>query len=338
MVKPSVAAIIVLSLLAAAVRAQDPPPQYQLTPNQVIFLKKAQVIGEALNKHDVDGLEMEFDKMLQRELPPDKLKVLLYTITDSLGFVEKIATPKMKWKNVALIPFQLTKGIFDLQLGLDSNYKITGFKFLYHKPDLPLPERNAVKLKLPFAGKWDVVWGGDTKELNYHHDIRNQVFAIDFNITDDIGKSHNGDGSKNEDFFAFGKEVLAPADGIVTEAIDGVRDNPPFTANEYSAVGNCVIIQHSDSEVSVIAHLKQGSVRVKAGQRVKQGEVIGLCGNSGSSTQPQIHYHLQNSPLLGEATGIKPLFDNITVYRKKEATQKYKEYSPIRNEKVESSQ
>ncbi len=334
----SIAVIIFLSLFAGILYAQDVPPEYQLTPNQALFLKKAQVVGEALNKHDVDGLEMEFDKMLQRELPPEKLKVLMYTITDSLGFVEKIGTPKMKWKNVALIPFQLTKGIFDLQLGLDSFYHITGFLFLYHKPDLKVPERNAVMLKLPFKGKWDVVWGGDTKELNYHHDIKSQMYAVDFNITDEVGKSHFGDGAKNEDFFAFGKEILAPADGIVTEAIDGVRDNPPFTANEFSAVGNCVIIQHSDSEVSVIAHLKQGSVRVKAGEHVKQGQVIGLCGNSGSSTQPQVHFHFQNTPLLGEATGVKAYFENVIVTRKKEAPKKYKEYAPLRDEKVQNEE
>lgn len=79
---------------------------------------------------------------------------------------------------------------------------------------------------------------------------------------------------KNKDYYCFGKEILAPADGIVIETIDGVRDNKPGSMNPYSAIGNAVVIKHSKNEFSVFAHLKQNSIKVKPKDKVKQGQVI----------------------------------------------------------------
>jgi len=113
--------------------------------------------------------------------------------------------------------------------------------------------------------------------------------------------------------------------------IDGVRDNVPESMNPLSAVGNAVFIQHSKYEVSVLAHFKQGSIKVKAGDAVKKGEVLGLCGNSGDSSQPHIHYHLQNTPVIPEATRIKCYFDEIEVEKEgKKATQR--SYSPVKGD------
>ena len=107
------------------------------------------------------------------------------------------------------------RGILDIKIVLDGQDKIIGLWFLPHTPDIPA-WKNTDALSLPFKGKWQVFWGGDTKELNHHHDVPNQRFAFDFVGADDSGKTHKGDGKTNEDCFAFGREILAPADGIVT--------------------------------------------------------------------------------------------------------------------------
>jgi murein DD-endopeptidase MepM/ murein hydrolase activator NlpD len=143
------------------------------------------------------------------------------------------------------------------------------------------------------------------------------------------GETQSGDGKANEDYFAFGREVLAPADGVVTDAIDGVRDNIPGSMNPYSALGNAVIIEHREREVSVLAHLKLGSIKVKVGDKVKKGQVIALCGNSGNSSQPHLHYHLQNTPIIQDGIGIKCYFQKVNVVDGDKSELKMN-YSPIK--------
>src|SRR5262249_6635739 len=128
-----------------------------------------------------------------------------------------------------------------------------------------------------------------------------------------------------------GREVLAPADGVVTDVIDGVRDNVPRSMNPLSVLGNAVFIQHGKHEVSVLAHFKQGSIKVKAGDAVKRGQMLGLCGNSGNSSEPHIHYHLQNTVVIQDAIGIKCFFDEVVV--EKEGIRSTREnYSPVKGD------
>ena len=187
---------------------------------------------------------------------------------------------------------------------------------------------------LPFTGQWTVIWGGDTKKQNFHHDTKNQRYAIDVNITDELGKSHKGDGIADSEFFAWGKEILAPAPGIVTDVIDGVRDNPPFSGNEYSSLGNAVVIMHNKTEYSVLAHFMIHSIKVKVGDTIALGQVLGLCGNSGNSTEPHLHYHMQNTPWMQDATGIKMYFTSLRVRHKTVDVKTEREYSPIRDDRV----
>jgi murein DD-endopeptidase MepM/ murein hydrolase activator NlpD len=113
--------------------------------------------------------------------------------------------------------------------------------------------------------------------------------------------------------------------------IDGVRDNVPGSMNPLSALGNAVFIQHSKHEVSVLAHFKQGSINVKAGDTVTKGQVLGLCGNSGNSSEPHIHYHLQNTVVIQDATGIKCFLGEVVV--EKEGVKSTREsYSPVKGD------
>jgi murein DD-endopeptidase MepM/ murein hydrolase activator NlpD len=176
-----------------------------------------------------------------------------------------------------------------------------------------------------------VFWGGDTRELNQHHDVTNQRFALDLLGVGEDGKTHKDEGKANEDYFAFSRQILAPAEGIVTDVINGVRDNTPGSMNPYSALGNAVFIEHREHEVSVLAHLKLDSIKVKVGDKVIKGQVIALCGNSGNSSEPHLHYHLQNTPIIQDGTGIKPCFQSVTLIQdgKKEPKTNY---SPTKGE------
>lgn len=135
-------------------------------------------------------------------------------------------------------------------------------------------------------------------------------YAYDFTIVDEQGRMYRNNGDKNEEWFGFGQPVLAPADGIVVSA---AGDRPDGTKLErvkldYEAVmkdlhqifGNYAVLDHGNGEFSVLAHLRQGSVKLQPGQRVKRGEKIGELGSSGDSMFPHLHYQLQRDARFGE--------------------------------------
>jgi len=113
----------------------------------------------------------------------------------------------------------------------------------FKEDNLPKLERNQTSLILPFNEEWNVFWGGDTKELNYHVVNESQKNAFDILITDENGKSFKTDGETNEDYYAFGKELIAPCDAEVVLAVDGIKDNIPGELNPIYIPGNTVILK-----------------------------------------------------------------------------------------------
>jgi len=167
-------------------------------------------------------------------------------------------------------------------------------------------------LILPFKGTWLVSNGGRTPELNNHNrppdqGPQNQMYAYDFRM------ESSGKETKLEEFACFGKEVLAPGDGRVTQIIDGSIDVLPGERDRSVGVGNAIIIDHQNGEYSLLCHFKHGSIQVKVGDTVKQGEIIGLCGNTGNTQQPHIHYNLQDGPLMHKAQALPAQFRKILV-------------------------
>ena len=152
-------------------------------------------------------------------------------------------------------------------------------------------------------------WGGRTIEQNYHVSHVEQRFALDLTIKKE-GLTHTGDGQRNEDYYCFGVPLVSPAEGIVLEAIDGVPDNTPGALNPMAATGNRLVIDHGNDEYSVLAHLRNGSLQVAVGDRVQAGEHVGDCGNTGNSTEPHLHYQLQNGPVFGVADALPAQFSN----------------------------
>ena len=178
-----------------------------------------------------------------------------------------------------------------------------------------VPDKQETELYLPFTGAWTVIAGGELREGTAQRNLLQQQYAYEFSGTDASGLRYKNDGKLNEDYVGYGREILAPANGIVVEAIDGVRENAPGARNPYAQIGNAVIIQHSNKEYSVLAFLKQGSVRVKAGDRVTRGQILAQCGNSGNATEPVLHYHLQDSPYLQTARSVKFYFERAMVVK-----------------------
>ncbi len=296
------------------------------------FEKIVQPMVEAINSSDFAGIEKDFSEALLKGFPRARSEPFFRNLVVQYGKITGWDEPKLITPGQAVFPVHFEYGaIYDLNMVLDAYGQVRNLQFLPPKPVIPVPERNETELSLPFQGKWSVVWGGDTKELNHHHDVLNQRYAFDFLIRGPDGKTHSGGGRKNEDYYAFGRELFAPGDGIVTEVIDGVRDNVPGSVNPYSAFGNAVFIRHREHEVSVLVHFKQGTIRVRAGDRVAKGQLIGLCGNSGQSYEPHLHYHLQNTEVVQDGTGIKVFFDQVVLEREGKEVLK-EQYSPVRED------
>src|SRR5690606_29851222 len=77
------------------------------------------------------------------------------------------------------------RAVFAVNISVDKDSKINGLLVKPFKDDsLPVIVRNTTKLILPFKDQWTVVWGGDTKELNYHVESEAQKSAFDLLLTD----------------------------------------------------------------------------------------------------------------------------------------------------------
>lgn len=175
--------------------------------------------------------------------------------------------------------------------------------------DSPYLQRDTVAdLRLPFEGQWYVFWGGHDIAQNYHAANPQQRFAYDFVQRVD-GSSHRGDGRELAQYYCWGEPILAPAGGRVVEAVDGLPDQPIGTTNTVQPFGNHVVLDLGTDEYAVFAHLRRGSVAVEPGAQVAAGTVLGRCGNSGNTSEPHLHFHLQDSPVLGEGLGLPAFFN-----------------------------
>ena len=135
-----------------------------------------------------------------------------------------------------------------------------------------------------------------------------QRFAIDYVKVGDDYRTFTGDSLKNASYHAYGTDALAVADGIVVAVKDSIPENVPGVNSRAVPItletvgGNHVILDLGGGRFAFYAHLQPGSLKVRLGQRVRRGQVVGLVGNSGNSTEPHLHFHLSdaNSPLGSE--------------------------------------
>jgi hypothetical protein len=156
-----------------------------------------------------------------------------------------------------------------------------------------------------------------------HGGVYGTDFALDLRALDENYAEEKKDSDESGAAAGWGREILAPAAGTVTYARNDVPDNPQQgkapDMNWYTTLhdpilataGNCIIIDHGNSEYSVLQHMQQGSITVKVGDRVAAGQVIGKLGSSGDSFGPHLHYQLQSGPLLFQDQGLPFTFQGV---------------------------
>jgi murein DD-endopeptidase MepM/ murein hydrolase activator NlpD len=140
------------------------------------------------------------------------------------------------------------------------------------------------------------------------HAYISQRFAIDWVQAYPDGKTYKGDPADNKNYRAYGTEIHAVADGVVTQIGDGIPQNTPGAKSLAVPItletigGNHVIMEIGNGLFAFYAHMQPGSLRVKVGDKVRRGQVLGLLGNTGNSSEPHLHFQIcsANSELGSE--------------------------------------
>jgi len=180
------------------------------------------------------------------------------------------------------------------------------------------------------GGAWLVADGPGNDPDNHH---RRGLFMFDGSLTDsrrlaidwkivENGKSYKGDEHATASYLAYGKPLLAIADAVVVRISDGHPDNPPGHGADFhpsvpitinNVGGNYVILDLGDGQYAHYFHMRAGSLRVKVGDHVRLGQLIGAIGSSGDAREPHVHLEITNAaePLRGE--GIPYVIDHYSV-------------------------
>ena len=278
-----------------------------------IYANMVTEFSSRYNAQDYKGVYELYDADMQKAITFEETRIFFTNNVNRL--MGSIVTMKFIGLKQGAHLYRTTfdRSIADIILSLNPQNKING---LYISPvqgnEFPKFERNTTPMKLPFEEEVFVYWGGTTLDKNYHVGEITQQYAYDLLMVDN-GTSYDGDAKENDSYFVFGKEIVAPCDARVALVITGVKDNVPGELNPDQLTGNTLVLQTANEEYLLFAHLKEDSIIVEEGQEVQQGDLLGLCGNSGNSSEPHLHLSLQNTVEMENATGAKLFFDQILV-------------------------
>lgn len=298
---------------------------------QAQFTQVMETFTHHFNNGDGQAVFDMMDTNMQTQLGLENTKNIVSSLLENLGRIRSF-TLIQQAERTEVFETTFENGVQNIILSMNTDGTMAG---LYVQPAAAPSstakfERNTTSLDLPFRGSWFTFWGGDDKTQNYHVVSTPQKHAFDFLILDQNGRSFERSGTRNEDYYAFGKPLYAVCDAVVDRVIHGVRDNKPGTMNPEEPFGNAVVLKTANQEFIVYAHFEEGTLQVKKGDAVKQGQLLGRCGNSGNSSEPHLHFHIQDGPDLHNAVGVKAYFEHLIL----NDDQEMNDYSPVKNDRI----
>jgi hypothetical protein len=182
----------------------------------------------------------------------------------------------------------------------------------------------AVVVTPPLQGKLWVAAGGCCTPYSYHRGatlpingkIRvAQRYAIDFVQLNDKNMIYSGPRDQLSSYAFFGDEIHSVADGIVVEIADSYPEQVPGKLPEgmklQMLLGNHVVVDIGEGHYAFYAHMQPGGLRVKVGDKVVTGQVLGVLGNSGNTDAPHLHFHVMNGPSPLLSNGLPYVFTSF---------------------------
>jgi len=262
------------------------------TAGQAAAFKPAE-LGQVMLTGEYSRIYGQFSDSFKEQISEEDLTGMLTEFTTGVDEFELLSTLTLNGSEQRVWQDSIgERGIFGVfnEHGTIQGLQILGLESFPETDN----KRTETVFDLPFEGEWLVYWGGSNVLLNYHYEHESQRYSYDF-VQAKEGSTYNGDPLKNESYYAFGKPILAPAEGVVAAVVNDIEDNAPVgVMNQKEPAGNLVVIDHGGGEYSFLAHLKKGSVTKQPGDNVERGEVIGLLGNSGNSSEPHLHYQVSD--------------------------------------------
>ena len=268
-------------------------------------------------------------------------KIAKYVKSISVTHAQVLLGTEKFWSIESVVPAPILKP------GQETGILLEGFRTLHQKPvdecvvsvhylqdgkekkavsSIPIVKyENKNKYIFPLKGAWLAINNYDN--IYFHRQCYSQEFAMDLIQIDTDFKFYSKKKIANKEYPGYGKNIHAIADGKVIDCFNEFPENPQGFGSrlakrewgklreKYGYVaalaGNYIILKHSGYEYSFYAHIVPGSLKIKNGQTVKQGQIIGRLGNSGNSDAPHLHFQLMNGPNILTARGLPCRFTNL---------------------------
>lgn len=311
--------MVMLAFLMSVAAAPSPDPP---AIDRATAVARAREVRESVNRGDMAPLWSQFHERM-RTMLKDSLSFVAMSasIHGQVGAVDSVMDEEVFERDSMLVVrtrCRFTKlpvpGVLTVGFVPDGRIGTLAVRpdATTEAPSKYLDYQAKARFELPFRGEWLVFWGGRTLGENYHAVTRAQRFAHDIVMVKD-GRTHAGDGKALTDYYCYGQPILAPSSGVVVTAVDSLPDQAIGSRDPAHAAGNHVVIDHGNGEFSLLAHLQPGALKVKVGGKVKAGDILGLAGNSGNTSEPHLHVHLMNGPSMDDADGLPMPFSDYVV-------------------------
>jgi murein DD-endopeptidase MepM/ murein hydrolase activator NlpD len=186
-------------------------------------------------------------------------------------------------------------------------------------------DQQAVEVAPPLQGNGWVAGNGCCDAITAHRGATLSIdgtihvaqrFAIDFVQLGSTGQLYRGNPADNASFPFFGTQVRSAADGTVVRVLDGNPEQPPGKLPEGQTVqtadGNYIVVDIGNGRFAFYAHMQPNSLKVKVGDRVRTGDVLGLLGNTGNTDGPHLHFHIMDGPSPLLSNGLPFVFTSFT--------------------------
>jgi hypothetical protein len=223
------------------------------------------------------------------------------------------------------LPGQDDPDTFDTAITIEQHGERSGSGTI-HTAGLEINQDDPIVIRSPLLGKNWLAANGPSNTSAHRRAILpingqphiGQRYAIDWIQLGDDGKAFTGDEHDNKSYHAWDQEIHAVADGKIVEVKDGIPENVPNSGKlavqmTYDTLaGNHIIQELSEGHYAAYAHLRPGTIKVKVGDTVHAGDVIGHLGNTGNSSEPHLHFQVCDAPSFPASEGLPFAIEQYT--------------------------